>query len=96
MGARDLSMENAQANESLTVLILRAKLGRQSDMQALYERVRPLIKKIARKAEIEQRQDVEQELFVELCRAIRRFQPAGDWPPRAEFRGPPRRETPRS
>lgn len=45
-------------------------------MEALYSRMRPLIKKFARRVDLELRRDAEQELFIELSRAVQRYRPA--------------------
>jgi DNA-directed RNA polymerase specialized sigma24 family protein len=59
--------------ESLRALILRAKAGDGQAQQAIVERFRPLIKKYARQAAIEDAYDVEQELVMRLLLLIRSY-----------------------
>ncbi|MCX7570580.1 helix-turn-helix domain-containing protein [Tumebacillus sp. DT12] len=59
--------------ESLRTLLLRAKSGDAAAQSEIIERFRPLIKKYARQAAIEDAYDVEQELVLRLLLLIRSY-----------------------
>jgi DNA-directed RNA polymerase specialized sigma24 family protein len=59
--------------ESLRTLLLRAKSGDAAAQHEIVERFRPLIKKYARQAALEDAYDVEQELIMRLLLLIRSY-----------------------
>lgn len=65
--------------EGLTALIYRAKSGDPDSLEELYERFKPIILKMARKMNLEYREDAKHELIAELFEAIQRFKPKSNW-----------------
>ncbi len=72
-------MKQKRNIEGLTRLIERAKKGNPEDLEELYQRFKPIIFKMARKMNIQYREDAKQELIAELFEAIQRFQPNTNW-----------------